>query len=142
MAAALAFAFAFAFADTGLAWLLLCHLIANVDPANDITVDFLMPLLAVLWEPVFLGEVLTPEMGVRCFVILLGTGLTAGRLRWPRRPAYRLTSSTDSTDPHQSNLLFVHHPARSHLRPCGSLAVSQWQPTTESLDEPCQRRCR
>jgi drug/metabolite transporter (DMT)-like permease len=69
-----------AFACTGLAYLMFFRLIANVGPSNAITVTFLVPLFAVLWGRVFLGEVLTPAMGIGCLVILLGTGLTTGVL--------------------------------------------------------------
>jgi drug/metabolite transporter (DMT)-like permease len=75
-----------AFACTGLAYLMFFRLIANVGPSNAVTVTFLVPLFAVLWGRVFLGEVLTPAMGIGCLVILLGTGLTTGVLRWTRTP--------------------------------------------------------
>ena len=75
---------ALAFACTGLAYLMFFRLIANVGPSNAITVTFLVPLFAVLWGRLFLGEVLTAAMGIGCLVILLGTGLTTGVLRWSR----------------------------------------------------------
>ena len=74
-----------AFACTGLAYLMFFRLIAKVGPSNTITVTFLVPLFAVLWGRVFLGEVLTLAMGLGCLVILLGTGLTTGVLRWQQR---------------------------------------------------------
>jgi drug/metabolite transporter (DMT)-like permease len=77
-----------AFACTGLAYLMFFRLIANVGPSNAVTVTFLVPLFAVLWGWLFLGELLTPEMGIGCLVILLGTGLTTGVLRWEHRPPY------------------------------------------------------
>ena len=55
--------------DTGLASLLFCHLIAYVGPSDAIAVTVLVPLFAVFWGRVFLGEVLALEMGVRCFKI-------------------------------------------------------------------------
>ena len=76
-----------AFACTGLAYVMFFRLIANVGPSNAVTVTFLVPLFAVLWGKVFLGEVLTPAMGIGCLVILLGTGLTTGVLRGKRSPA-------------------------------------------------------
>jgi drug/metabolite transporter (DMT)-like permease len=78
---------ALAFACTGLAYVMFFRLIANVGPSNAVTVTFLVPLFAVLWGRAFLGEVLTPAMGIGCLVILLGTGLTTGVLRWAQRPA-------------------------------------------------------
>lgn len=74
-----------AFACTGLAYLMFFRLIANVGPSNAITETFLVPLFAVLWGRVFLGEMLTPAMGIGCLVILLGTGLTTGVLHRARR---------------------------------------------------------
>ncbi len=76
-----------AVACTGLAYLLYFRLIAKVGPANAITVTFLVPVFAVLWGGLFLGEALTLAMAVGCFVILLGTGLTTGFLRWSRAAA-------------------------------------------------------
>jgi drug/metabolite transporter (DMT)-like permease len=72
-----------ALACTGLAYVMYFRLIANVGPANAITVTFLVPVFAVLWGWLFLGETLTPAMAAGCLVILLGTGLTTGLLKWP-----------------------------------------------------------
>ena len=73
-----------AFACTGLAYLLYFRLIANAGPANAIAVTFLIPAFAVLWGAVFLGERLTPAMGIGCAVILLGTALATGMIGWRR----------------------------------------------------------
>ena len=70
---------------TALAYLLYFRLIAQVGPARAITVTFLVPLFAVLWGALFLAETLTPAMALGCAVILLGTALTTGVLRWPLR---------------------------------------------------------
>ena len=78
-----------AFACTGLAYLLYFRLIANVGPGNAITVTFLVPLFAVLWGWLFLGEMLSMSMMVGCLVILLGTGLTTGLLKWRATPVAR-----------------------------------------------------
>ncbi len=73
---------------TALAYVLYFRLIAHVGPARAITVTFLVPLFAVIWGALFLGETLTPAMVLGCAVILLGTALTTGALRWPvRQPA-------------------------------------------------------
>ena len=72
---------------TALAYLLYFRLIAHVGPARAITVTFLVPLFAVLWGALFLAETLTPAMALGCAVILLGTALTTGVLRWPLRQA-------------------------------------------------------
>lgn len=64
--------------STGLAYLLYFRLIAHVGPANAIAVTFLIPLFAVLWGGLFLGEQLTPTMLGGGALILLGTSLATG----------------------------------------------------------------
>jgi drug/metabolite transporter (DMT)-like permease len=70
---------------TAMAYLLYFRLIAHVGPARAITVTFLIPVFGVVWGAVFLAESLTPAMLIGCAVILLGTALTTGALRWPQR---------------------------------------------------------
>ena len=72
---------------TALAYLLYFRLIANLGAARAISVAFLLPLFGVLWGAVFLDEAVTAAMGLGCAVILLGTALTTGVLRWPVRRA-------------------------------------------------------
>jgi drug/metabolite transporter (DMT)-like permease len=74
-----------AVACTGIAYLLFFRLIAHVGPANAIAVTFLIPVFAVLWGWMFLGEGITAAMVVGCAVILAGTGLTTGVLRLPAK---------------------------------------------------------
>jgi len=74
-----------AFACTGLAYLVYFRLIARVGPANAITVTFLIPAFAIVWGWIFLGERVTLPMIVGCAVIVLGTALATGLLRWPLR---------------------------------------------------------
>ena len=73
-----------AFVCTGIAYVMYFRLIASAGPANAITVTFLVPAFAVAWGGLFLAEALTLAMALGCAVILLGTGLTTGLLRWPR----------------------------------------------------------
>jgi drug/metabolite transporter (DMT)-like permease len=68
---------------TGLAYIMYFRLIANVGPANAITVTFLVPAFAVAWGAIFLGERLTLQTIVGCAVILLGTSLATGFLPRP-----------------------------------------------------------
>lgn len=75
-----------ALACTGVAYVLFFRLIANVGPANAIAVTFLIPVFAVLWGWMFLGEGITAAMVVGCVVILAGTGLTTGVLKLPAKP--------------------------------------------------------
>ncbi len=74
-----------AVACTGVAYVLYFRLIAQVGPANAISVTFLIPVFAVLWGWAFLGEGLTLAMVLGCAVILLGTALATGLVRpvWP-----------------------------------------------------------
>jgi drug/metabolite transporter (DMT)-like permease len=76
---------------TGLAYLLYFRLIAHVGPAKAISVTFLIPLFAVLWGWVFLGEALTPVMAGAGLVIVIGTALATGlwRPRWRARAGLR-----------------------------------------------------
>ncbi len=74
-----------AVACTAVAYLLYFRLIANVGPANAISVTFLIPVFAVVWGGIFLGERIDLAMALGCLVILIGTALVTGVLRWPRR---------------------------------------------------------
>ena len=76
-----------AIACTGVAYVLFFRLIANVGPANAIAVTFLIPVFAVLWGWLFLGEGVTGAMVAGCGVIPVGTGLTTGVLKLPARKA-------------------------------------------------------
>jgi len=76
-----------AVACTGIAYVLYFRLIASIGPANAIAVTFLIPVFAVVWGWVFLGEGITLQMVIGCAVILVGTGLTTGVLKLPQRQA-------------------------------------------------------
>lgn len=68
---------------TGVAYLLYFRLIAHIGPANAIAVTFLIPAFAVLWGWLLLDERIGVSMVAGCAVILLGTGLATGLLKWP-----------------------------------------------------------
>lgn len=72
---------------TGVAYVLYFRLIANVGPSNAIAVTFLIPLFAVVWGGLLLGEGITIAMVIGCAVILLGTALSTGLLAPGRRAA-------------------------------------------------------
>lgn len=72
---------------TGVAYVLYFRLIANVGPSNAIAVTFLIPLFAVVWGGLLLGEGITVAMVIGCAVILLGTALSTGLLAPGRRAA-------------------------------------------------------
>lgn len=65
---------------TGLAYILYFRLIANAGPANAVAVTYLVPIFAVLWGGVFLGEELTLPLALGCAVIFIGTALATGAL--------------------------------------------------------------
>lgn len=69
---------------TALAYLLYFRLIARLGAARAISVTFLIPLFGVLWGVVFLGEHVNSTLLLGCGVILLGTALASGALRWRR----------------------------------------------------------
>ena len=83
--AAWAMAAALAVFCTGAAYVLYFRLIASAGPSNAIAVTFLVPVFAMLWGALFIGEQPTFAMLVGCAVILLGTGMATGLLRWPAR---------------------------------------------------------
>jgi drug/metabolite transporter (DMT)-like permease len=68
--------------STGIAYIIYFRLIASVGPANAIAVTFLIPAFAMLWGWVFLGETISAQMLLGCAVILLGTALATGLLKW------------------------------------------------------------
>jgi drug/metabolite transporter (DMT)-like permease len=72
---------------TAVAYLLYFRLIDHLGAARAITVTFLIPVFGVVWGTLFLAEAFTSAMGLGCAVILLGTALTTGVLRWPVRAA-------------------------------------------------------
>lgn len=72
-------------ACTGWAYVLYFRLIARAGAANAISVTFLIPGFAMFWGWLFMGERPTAAMLAGCAVILLGTALSTGSLRLPRR---------------------------------------------------------
>ena len=67
-------------ACTGLAYLLYFRLIANAGPSKALSVTYLIPLFAMMWGSLFLGEEVTASMMGAGAVILLGTALATGLL--------------------------------------------------------------
>jgi len=63
---------------TGFAYILFFRLIANAGAANALTVTYLVPVFAVVWGVVFLGERPTAAMLAGCASILAGTALATG----------------------------------------------------------------
>lgn len=82
-ATAWAAAAALAVACTGWAYILYFRLIANAGATNAIAVTFLIPVFAMGWGWLVLGERPGWDMVAGAAVILLGTALTVGLLRLP-----------------------------------------------------------
>ena len=83
---------ALAFFCTGLAYILYFRLIAHAGPANAVAVTYLVPIFAVAWGGLFLGESLSWRLVAGCAVVFVGTALATGVVRprpgtRPVRPA-------------------------------------------------------
>jgi drug/metabolite transporter (DMT)-like permease len=63
---------------TALGYILYFRLIAHAGPTNAVAVTYLIPLFAVLWGGIFLGERLTLPIVAGCAIIFLGTALATG----------------------------------------------------------------
>jgi drug/metabolite transporter (DMT)-like permease len=72
---------------TGVAYVLYFRLIGSPGTSTAISVTLLVPAFAMVWGWLFLGEQPTAGMLVGCGVILLGTALSTGLLRWPQPSA-------------------------------------------------------
>ncbi|PUE39552.1 DMT family transporter [Limnohabitans sp. Hippo3] len=70
---------------TGVAYILYFKLIENSGPARALTVTFLVPVFAIAYGVLFLGESVTAWMLLCGAVILLGTALSSGLVKLPGR---------------------------------------------------------
>ncbi len=68
---------------TGFAYILFFRLIERAGPAKALSVTFAIPVFAVLYGVVLLGETVTPWMVGCGLVIVLGTTLSTGILKLP-----------------------------------------------------------
>lgn len=80
-------AIALAILSTALAFFLYFQLLASAGATATSTVTFLVPVSALGWGYVILGEVLTVQILVGMVVTLLGTGIATRLIRWPGRQA-------------------------------------------------------
>jgi drug/metabolite transporter (DMT)-like permease len=71
---------------SGIAYILYFRLIEEAGPPRALAVTFLVPVFAVAYGMLFLGEAVTPWMLLCAGVIVLGTALSTGALRLPERP--------------------------------------------------------
>lgn len=72
---------------TGVAYILYFRLIEAAGPARALTVTFLVPVFAIAYGVLLLGETVTVAMVGWGAVILLGTGLSSGVLSFSRQAA-------------------------------------------------------
>lgn len=82
---------------TALAYLLYFRLIEAAGPAKTLTVTFLIPVFALGYGAVLLGEAITPWMVGCGAIIMLGVGLATGIIdpgRWPLRRLAALPSAS------------------------------------------------
>jgi drug/metabolite transporter (DMT)-like permease len=63
---------------TALAYILYFRLMSRVGPTNAVSVTFLIPLFAILWGAVFLGEAITMQMVIGGGIVLVGIALALG----------------------------------------------------------------
>lgn len=70
-------------ACTGLAYVLFFRLIENAGPARALTVTFLVPVFALFYGAVFLGEQITQWMLACAVVIVCGVALSTGLVKLP-----------------------------------------------------------
>ena len=71
-------------ACTGLAYIIFFRLIANAGPPRALAVTFLVPVFAVFYGALFLGETVTLWMLICAVVIICGTALSTGLVRLGR----------------------------------------------------------
>ena len=69
---------------TGVAYILYFRLIENVGPPRALTVTFVLPVFAVIYGAIFLGETVSLWMLFCAAIIVFGTALSANLLRRQR----------------------------------------------------------
>lgn len=61
---------------SALAYFLYFKLISDVGPSKALTVTYLMPVFGMIWGKLFLDEIITLQMMIGAFLIMIGTFLT------------------------------------------------------------------
>lgn len=72
---------------TAVAYVLFFRIIEAAGPAKALTVTFLVPVFALFYGALFLSETITGWTLICGAVILVGTALSTGLVRWPARKA-------------------------------------------------------
>jgi drug/metabolite transporter (DMT)-like permease len=70
---------------TGIAYVIYFRLIDRAGPSRALTVTFLIPVFAVVYGVLLLGEAVTLWMLLCGAVVLLGTALSSGLVKLPGR---------------------------------------------------------
>ena len=65
---------------TGLAYVIFYRLIGRIGSSRTVSVTLLIPVFSIAWGSLFLAEEVTLFMLFACLLVLLGVGLTTGKL--------------------------------------------------------------
>jgi hypothetical protein len=117
---------------TGVAYILFFRLIENAGPPRALSVTFLVPVFAVLYGVLFLGEHVTAWMVICAVVIVCGTALSTGLLKLGRKPECR--DDVGPQDQTQADRAQATQPAGG----AGGAAQGRLAPQVRS--EPAQER--
>jgi drug/metabolite transporter (DMT)-like permease len=71
--------------STGIAYILFFRLIANAGPSRALSATYVVPVFAVFYGLIFLGEHVTAWMLICAAVILAGTALSTGLIKFRRQ---------------------------------------------------------
>ncbi|MDN3920534.1 DMT family transporter [Roseateles violae] len=72
---------------SAVAYILYFRLMLRIGATNTIAVTFLIPVFAVLWGYVFLGEIFNAQMALGCAIVLFGTALALGLIGAKKKKA-------------------------------------------------------
>ncbi len=70
---------------SGIAFIIYFRLLENIGVARTVIVTYMVPVFAMLWGSLFLGELVTPKMLIGAASILTGIGLTTGLVNTLKR---------------------------------------------------------
>lgn len=83
-------------ACTGIAYILYFRLIEHAGPSRALAVTFVVPVFAIFYGALLLGEAVTPWMLFCGAIIVCGTALSTGWLRLPGKPTAASTAGRRS----------------------------------------------
>lgn len=79
---------------TGFAYVMFYRLIERIGSSQAIMTTYLVPLFSIVWGNLFLAEAVTLFTIIGCILVLLGVGMTTGRLPGLKSPSVA-SSKTD-----------------------------------------------